>query len=371
MLQSMLWIALWSIVCMLSGLFMTRYFHVFDKPWKDVPKRLPVPTIQWIVLLVSFFTLGYIFLPESFALTGSHPFFGMLVWSVLIAGISFVDELGLLWKKMFALSSKTRLIAQILVIVLVYMISGVGIDHMTIPGLWEVVFGPFNSILLTVAWYVLFINALNRFDGISWLASGTWSLGFLTIFLLLLLVVIPWYGDMTIERLSLLQDVSLQARLLFCLSAIACVIERKPWWLLRDVGTMCIGFCLAYLWLLWGAKIGMLVVVLALPLFDAVFVIVDRLHRRKKNPFHGDHSHLHYRLLALGWTRNEVRCCILGATLFLMILMLLLDTDRIAKIILFVLVACIFFGVHWYLYWVKGLDVEYKTGREISDKYRW
>ncbi|MBP7848154.1 hypothetical protein KA013_02945 [Patescibacteria group bacterium] len=50
-----------------------------------------------------------------------------------------------------------------------------------------------------------------------------------------------------------------------------------------------------------------MIVVLALPLFDAVRVLIDRLHKQKKNPFKGDYSHLHYRLLALGWNRNEVR----------------------------------------------------------------
>jgi UDP-N-acetylmuramyl pentapeptide phosphotransferase/UDP-N-acetylglucosamine-1-phosphate transferase len=49
-----------------------------------------------------------------------------------------------------------------------------------------------------------------------------------------------------------------------------------------------------------------MLVVLALPLFDAIRVIVDRL-RQRKNPMQGDYTHLHYRLMALGWDRHEVR----------------------------------------------------------------
>lgn len=63
---------------------------------------------------------------------------------------------------------------------------------------------------------------------------------------------------------------------------------------------------LAYIALLGGAKIGTVIVVLALPLFDAVWVIVDRI-KRQKNPLKGDFTHLHFRLMALGWNRDEVR----------------------------------------------------------------
>lgn len=55
---------------------------------------------------------------------------------------------------------------------------------------------------------------------------------------------------------------------------------------------------LAYLALLGGAKIGMMLVVLALPLFDSVRVIINRF-KEGKNPLKGDYTHLHYRLMAL------------------------------------------------------------------------
>jgi len=70
-----------------------------------------------------------------------------------------------------------------------------------------------------------------------------------------------------------------------------------------------------------------MIVVLALPIFDAFWVIVDRL-RQGKNPMKGDYTHLHYRLMALGWNRNEVRRGIWIYTITMMILMLLQGTDK-------------------------------------------
>jgi len=86
---------------------------------------------------------------------------------------------------------------------------------------------------------------------------------------------------------------------------------------------MSFGFALAYLSLLGGAKIGTMIVVLLLPLFDALRVIIDRVWFRKVSPFKGDFTHLHYRLMALGRNRNEVRVVLRSLSIFLAILMLL------------------------------------------------
>jgi UDP-N-acetylmuramyl pentapeptide phosphotransferase/UDP-N-acetylglucosamine-1-phosphate transferase len=213
--------------------------------------------------------------------------------------------------------------------------------------------------LLTVAWYLMFVNAINRFDGVYGLASWLSSIGFFTIVLLIELVVFTQYPDMLPERAILLTWVSRMWMLLGSLSLIALVMEWKPFGLMRDVGTMFLWFSLAYLALLGWAKIWIMIVVLALPLFDAIWVIIDRLHRRKKHPFKWDYSHLHYRLLALWRNRNEVRVVLLGLSLCMLILMLLLDDDRMAKVIVFALVALVFFGVNGYMYRIKWLEVEY------------
>jgi UDP-GlcNAc:undecaprenyl-phosphate GlcNAc-1-phosphate transferase len=88
---------------------------------------------------------------------------------------------------------------------LAWYISGVGITEFALPGGALITFGPLSVIVLTVARYLMFTNAINRFDGISGLATGMSSIGFFTIALLLSIVVFQYYPDMSAERFALLQ----------------------------------------------------------------------------------------------------------------------------------------------------------------------
>ena len=139
------------------------------------------------------------------------------------------------------------------------------------------------------------------------------------------------------------------------------MIEYKPIGLLRDIWILFYGYALAYLSLMWGAKIGTLLVVLSLPIFDAVWVFVNRLFVMKKNPMKKDYTHLHYRLMALWRSRGEVRRFVRWRSIFFMIIMLLQDTNRLHKLIIFCLMATIFFGVNIYLFCVKKMPMEYKV----------
>lgn len=96
-------------------------------------------------------------------------------------------------------------------------------------------------------------------------------------------------------------------------------------------------------------------VALSLVIFDAIRVGVHRIFFLRKNPLKGDYTHLHYRLLGLGWTKGEVRFFVWGWSLIMMVLMLLQGADRWDKIIIFVVMALVFFGVNGYLFWVKKL----------------
>lgn len=65
------------------------------------------------------------------------------------------------------------------------------------------------------------------------------------------------------------------------------------------------GFLLAVLSILSGAKIAALVLILTIPMADAVYTIFRRL-LRGKSPVWGDRGHLHHRLLDVGWTKPQI-----------------------------------------------------------------
>lgn len=65
------------------------------------------------------------------------------------------------------------------------------------------------------------------------------------------------------------------------------------------------GFMLAVLSILSFSKFGILLMVLSVPLIDAVYVFMGRVLSRK-SPFKGDNRHFHHRLLQIGWGKRRV-----------------------------------------------------------------
>lgn len=74
---------------------------------------------------------------------------------------------------------------------------------------------------------------------------------------------------------------------------------------LGESGSTMAGFLLGTLAIISGGKIATTLLVIGLPLFDALVVIVRRI-RDKRSPTSGDRSHLHFRLLDLGFTPRQV-----------------------------------------------------------------
>jgi len=65
------------------------------------------------------------------------------------------------------------------------------------------------------------------------------------------------------------------------------------------------GFMLGVLSILSWGKIGTLILVLSVPLVDALYVIARRIIN-KQSPFLGDAGHFHHRLLKIGWGRRRI-----------------------------------------------------------------
>jgi len=84
-----------------------------------------------------------------------------------------------------------------------------------------------------------------------------------------------------------------------------------------------LGYLIAVLSIYSQAKVGTALLVMAVPLSDAIFTIARRL-AQKRLPVWADRGHFHHRLLSLGWTQRQIAlfywsvCAILGGiSLFL------------------------------------------------------
>ena len=75
-----------------------------------------------------------------------------------------------------------------------------------------------------------------------------------------------------------------------------------------DSGSMFLGFALAVISIIGGAKIATALLVLAVPILDVAYVIVFRL-LRGRSPLQADRGHLHHRLYDLGMGQSQIACC--------------------------------------------------------------
>jgi UDP-GlcNAc:undecaprenyl-phosphate/decaprenyl-phosphate GlcNAc-1-phosphate transferase len=314
-------------------LYLLKNIGWIDNPKKYGQNRKPVPYPIGIIVapLMSIFLLWY-FGPTKEVL-------GIILSSMLLMTIAFVDD-----KK--SLSPFLRLIAQIVAIGIL-ILFGLGVDSFTHPfegytinanEIWKIetyIFGQYISFspladILTFVWVLLFINVMNWLDGIPGNVTGMTAIGAGILFFVSLMPTVNQTETATFALL--LMSISL-----------GILIFHFPYpqtrSLLGDSGSMIFGFFLAILAIFYGGKIATTVLLFALPLLDAFAVIIRRI-LNKKNPFHGDYTHFHHRLLRAGWSRAEVCIFFYSTSACFGISSLYLDSST--KIFVFASVTSIF-----------------------------
>lgn len=117
------------------------------------------------------------------------------------------------------------------------------------------------------------------------------------------------------------------------------------------------GFLLAILGILSYAKVGTALLVLGIPMIDAIYTLIRRT-TKGKSPIWADRGHLHHLLLSLGWSKPTIALCyylvsaILGA--------IALSVTSKQKVFIFLLVAVAIGGfllwVNWVLKFSKQRD---------------
>ncbi|MFA9262630.1 MAG: MraY family glycosyltransferase [Undibacterium sp.] len=195
------------------------------------------------------------------------------------------------------------------------------------------------GVVLVLIWTILVMNALNWSDGIDGLMPGVSAVSFGTLFLLSLR---PEVNQPTVAILSII---------LFALSLSLLFFNWYPARILAGTGgAYFFGFTLAALGLYAGMKIATLFLVLAVPVFDAAFVIIRRF-ARGQSLFQPDEEHLHHLLRSLGWSADKISLAYLSLTLFMGALALSIEGER--KLEFFVLVGSLIgivtLALHLYL----------------------
>ncbi len=138
------------------------------------------------------------------------------------------------------------------------------------------------AILITILWMVGIINSVNWLDGLDGLAAGVGTIAAL---------LFAWHS------LRLGQE----AVAAFPLALAGALLGFLPFnfapakIFLGTAGAYMLGYNLATLSILSPAKIATALLVLAVPILDGVWRVIDRI-RRGRSPFYGDRGHLHFQL---------------------------------------------------------------------------
>lgn len=218
------------------------------------------------------------------------PLWGMVGASLLILLVG-------LWDDARELSWKTQAAFQFLVAATVFWC---GVRFLSIPYPFGGTFfldAPqfvWLSFGLSVIWVMMVMNAVNWADGIDGWCGGLALIGFVTVFLLSLK---PEVNQ---------PPVGIIAAALAGATAGFLIFNVYPAKILAGTsGAWFFGFMLASLAIFAGTKIATALLVLALPVLDAGWVVWERW-RSQASIFQADARHLHYRLKALGWSQRRI-----------------------------------------------------------------
>ncbi len=135
--------------------------------------------------------------------------------------------------------------------------------------------------IVTLFWVSGMMNTVNWLDGLDGLAAGVAMIAAL---------IFAWHsynlGQITIAAFPIALSGALIGLLIF---------NFAPAKIFLGSGASLLGYCLATLAILAPAKIATALLVLAVPILDVAWQIIDRL-RRGNSPLKGDRGHLHFRL---------------------------------------------------------------------------
>jgi UDP-GlcNAc:undecaprenyl-phosphate/decaprenyl-phosphate GlcNAc-1-phosphate transferase len=201
------------------------------------------------------------------------------------------------WDDFKRLGPLPQLLAQVLV-ALVPVSFGITISSVSNPFAPP----PFGGVILlppaiavpaTVVWLVLMINSMNWLDTMDGLASGVAAIA------AIILVFVSLSLDQgTIALLPL-------ALAGACLGFVPYNFNPARVFM-GTTGSMFLGYALGVISIIGGAKIASTILVLGLPVLDALFVIVSRTLAGRHPWRGGDNAHLVHRLRGAGFTQRKI-----------------------------------------------------------------
>ena len=271
---------------------LARRRGLLDHPNKRKVHDVALPRLGGVAIAVGLYAglaAAWLVASQSTSPLRAHDLFvAVLLGAALVVGIGLIDDL-------LGMRARAKLLAQIAAASVVFLL-GLSIDHLDGPwgrmelGIW--------SSLVTVAWFILVMNAINLIDGLDGLAAGVGLIG--------------------IGAFSLMSpagDASLAVGIVLAAGA-GGVLGFLPFNLypasiiMGDTGSFLLGFLLAAggVAVTQGGTPGAApwapLLVLGLALADTAWAVIRRV-RAGASIFAPDKLHLHHRLLTAGLSQRR------------------------------------------------------------------
>jgi UDP-GlcNAc:undecaprenyl-phosphate GlcNAc-1-phosphate transferase len=331
-------------------------FNLIDDPSKrDHPAHThdqPIPRAGGLAILFGISIPLLLFLPMSKALAG------IILASIIAVGIG-------LWDDYHDLSPYLRFGLNLFTAVIVVGV-GIGIPYIGAPwgdiihlDTWRVSFDFFgtHSILVwadifAIVWIVWMMNIVGWSSGVDGQMPGFVVIACLVLGMLSLKFSAHDISQTTVATLAFITA-----------GAYAGFIPWNfyPQKIMPGYGGKSLaGLLVATIAILSGGKIGSALIILAIPILDAIYTMIRRVSH-KKSPFRPDRSHLHHLLLDGGWGKRKIALFYWSVSAILGLITLLLDSRQ--KFYLFLLSAAIVSGMILWFNVLKHPWMDYKKSK--------
>lgn len=298
-------------------------------------------------------------IPIYLGITLAIIFFGGINFLTveIIMALTLLLTIGLLDDFLTEFKPWIRLGLQFLA-ALIAVVAGVGIDFITNPlggilylNTYSINFFSLGQIsliadLFAVLWIVWMMNMVNWSKGVDGQMPTITTIAFLTIGFVSLNFLSS--GDKNQYLPTLLSFICAGAALGFL------IFNWHPARIFPGFsGSTILGFMIAVLSILSGAKLAIALLVLLVPSIDFFYTFFRRI-LEKKSPLTGDQKHLHHLLLQRGWSHSQISllygssCAILG--------LLASNLNSQGKIFTIILAGVLVFGAILWLHLLQSKE---------------
>lgn len=185
------------------------------------------------------------------------------------------------------------------------------------------------TVAISLFWLGLMMNTVNWLDGVDGLAGGVGFVAALVLFIHAAFRLDP--PQISVSLLPLALVGSTAGFLLFNFPPARIFMGSN--------GAFFLGYTLAVLSIIGGAKAATILLAMGLPLLDVIWQIISRV-RRGRNPTEGDRGHLHFQLMDVGLSPRTI---VLGYYAFCAFFggLALITTSRVFKLVALVVMGLI------------------------------